>query len=110
MKKHLIIYGLLVLLGGTYSCKGKNNNAGTEATTTTTETAPATTAPVVVNNDEELRRGVQDAIKDFPGVDATVNDGVINLTGTIEQSRYPTLKQSLDALRPLQVVNNLNYK
>jgi hypothetical protein len=53
---------------------------------------------------------VRDATKDFPDVNATVDNGVITLTGSIERSRYPTLKQSLDALRPKQVVNNLNYK
>lgn len=109
MKKHLIVYGLLLILGGTYSCKGKNNNQNTGTTTTTTTESPST-APVVVNEDEELRSGVKDATKDFPGVNATVDNGVITLTGSIERSRYPTLKQSLDALRPKQVVNNLNYK
>ena len=108
MKKHLIVYGLLVLLGGSYSCKGKKDNKGTETTTTTTE--PTTTAPVVVNEDEELRRGVKDATKDFPDVNATVENGVITLNGSIEKSRYMTLKQSLDALRPKQVVNNLKYQ
>lgn len=109
MKKHLIVYGLLLVLGGSYSCKGKNNNQNT-GTTATTTTEPTTTAPVVVNEDEELRSGVKDATKDFPDVNATVDNGVITLTGSIERSRYPTLKQSLDALRPKQVVNNLNYK
>ena len=108
MKKHLIVFGLLLLLGGSYSCKGKNNNQNTDTTTTTTE--PTTTAPVVVNEDDELRNGVKDATKDFPDVNASVDNGVITLTGSIERSRYPTLKQSLDALRPKQVVNNLNYK
>ncbi|MDQ6609887.1 MAG: BON domain-containing protein, partial [Bacteroidota bacterium] len=68
------------------------------------------TAPVVVNNDEALTKGVQDATKDFPDVKATVNDGVITLNGSIEKSRYITLKQSLDGLHPKQVINNLNYK
>jgi hypothetical protein len=109
MKKQLIIYGLLVVMGGSYSCKGKKDNKNSEATTTET-TTPTTTAPVVVNEDDELRRGVTDATKDFPGVNASVENGVITLTGTMERSRFPTLKQSLDALRPKQVVNNINFK
>ncbi|MDQ3279353.1 MAG: hypothetical protein M3Q06_13575, partial [Bacteroidota bacterium] len=92
-----------------YSCKSKKDNANTDTTTITT-TTPATTAPVEISGDDELRRGVTDATKDFPGVDATVQDGVITLNGTIEKDRYMTLKQSLDALRPKQVVNNLKYK
>jgi predicted methyltransferase len=108
MKKHLIVCALLISLAGSWSCKGKNDNKGTE-TTTTTAPEPTNTAPVVVNADDELRNGVKDATKDFPGVEATVDDGVITLTGTIQKDRYPTLKQSLDALRPKQVVNNLKY-
>ena len=63
-----------------------------------------------ISGDYELRKGVADATKYYPGVNATVSDGVITLTGTIEKSRYVNLKQSLDALHPKQVVNNLNYK
>ena len=107
MKKYLLILGLFALTAGSYSCKSKKENAGTETTTTTT--APTTTAPVEISGDEELRKGVEDATKDFPGVEATVQDGVITLNGTIEKDRYLTLKQSLDALRPKQVVNNLKY-
>ena len=108
MKKYLIVYGLLLVLGGSYSCKGKKNDNNTDTTTTTTNTQ--TTAPVEISGDEELRRGVTDATKDYPGVNATVENGVITLNGTIEKSRYVNLKQTLDALRPKQVVNNLKYQ
>jgi len=107
MKKYLLFLGFFALTAGSYSCKSKKDNAGTETTTTTT--TPTTTAPVEISGDEELRKGVADATKDFPGVDATVQDGVITLNGTIQKDRYLTLKQSLDALRPKQVVNNLKY-
>lgn len=92
-------------MAGSYSCKSKKDNAATETTTTTTPS----TAPVVINDDDELEKGVDAVIKDFPGVDADVDDGVITLTGTIDRDRYITLKQALDALRPKQVVNNLKY-
>jgi hypothetical protein len=107
MKKNLIVYALLISLAGSWSCKGKNENKGTETTTTTETSAPTNNAPVVVNADDELRNGVKDATKDFPGVEATVNDGVITLSGTADRSRLPALMQSLNALRPKQVVNNL---
>ena len=109
MKKNLVLYGLAILLAGSYSCKGKKDNKGTETTTATTPT-PTTTAPVEISQDDQLRTGVKDATKDFPDVNATVQNGVITLDGSIEKSRYLTLKQSLDALRPKQVVNNLKYK
>lgn len=107
MKKYVLIAGLATLMVGQYSCKGKKDNNTTTETTTTTNT-PAT-APVVINEDDELRRGVTDATKDFPGVNAAVENGVITLTGTMQKDRFQTLKQSLDALRPKQVVNNLTF-
>lgn len=106
MKKYLLVFGLAILMAGSYSCKSKKDNAGTETTTTTTTPS---TAPVVINDDDELEKGVDAVTKDFPGVDADVDDGVITLTGTIDRDRYITLKQALDALRPKQVVNNLKY-
>ncbi|WP_121354962.1 hypothetical protein [Flavisolibacter nicotianae] len=109
MKNFLWIFGTALLLAGGYSCKGKKDSNATDTTTTTTTTT-APTAPVEISGDEQLRKGVADATKDYPGVTATVNDGVITLTGSIEKDRYMNLKQSLDALRPKQVVNNLNYK
>ena len=111
MKKYFWILGLSALLAGSYSCKGGKKDENTsDQTTTTTTTTPTTTAPVEVSGDEELKKGVADATKDYPDVNATVEDGVITLTGSIEKDRYINLKQSLDALRPKQVVNNLNYK
>lgn len=111
MKKFFWAFGFSLLLASSYSCKGGKKDENTsDQTTTTTTTTPTTTAPVEVSSDDELRRGVADATKDYPGVNATVENGVITLTGSIEKDRYMNLKQSLDALRPKQVVNNLNYK
>ena len=105
--KQLIIAGLVSLLVTGSSCKGKDKDKTTPETTTPTTN---TTAPVEISPDETLRKGVTDATKDFPGVNADVSNGVITLTGEIEKDRYLTLKQSLDALQPKQVVNNLKYK
>src|ERR671912_2713083 len=105
--KQFIITGLVTLLVAGSSCKGKDKDKNTPETTTPTTN---TTAPVEISSDENLRKGVTDATKDFPGVNADVSNGVITLTGEIEKDRYITLKQSLDALQPKQVVNNLNYK
>jgi hypothetical protein len=110
MKKQFLIFGLALLMAGEYSCKSKKDDKTTDNTTTNTTNNTPASAPVEISADDELRRGVADATKDFPGVTATVEDGVITLTGTMEKSRYPTLKQSLDALRPKKVVNNITYK
>lgn len=55
------------------------------------------------SNDADLKAKVVDATKDFPSISATVNEGVITVTGTIEQARVQVLKQSLDALSPKKV-------
>jgi osmotically-inducible protein OsmY len=112
MKKQFLIFGLAILLAGEYSCKGKNDNGADTTTTPSITTAPnnTTAAPVEVAGDDQLRQGVTDATKDYPGVSATVNNGVVTLTGTIEKDRLSNLMQSINSLQPKQVVNNLNYK
>ena len=55
------------------------------------------------SNDADLASKVVDATKDFPSIKATVKDGIITVTGTIEQARVQVLKQSLDALSPKKV-------
>jgi outer membrane receptor for ferrienterochelin and colicin len=101
---------LMLLAGFTVqSCGNKKKNE----TTTTTTTAPdnnTSTAPVTVSSDDELKRGVADATKDFPGVTATVNNGEITLTGTIQRDRLPTLMQSLNSLQPKRINNNLTIQ
>ncbi len=109
MKKTLLPLGLFLLLAGGVSftaCKSK-----TKDTTTTVETPTTpTTTPVEVSGDEDLRRGVIDATKDFPGVNTTVNNGEITVMGTISRDDWMRLKPSLDALNPKKVNNQLTIK
>jgi len=77
---------------------------------TNVETAPPADAPVVIAADDELQDNVNDAIKDFPGVNAVVSDGEVTLTGEITRDRLPMLMQSLHALNPKKVNNNLTIK
>jgi osmotically-inducible protein OsmY len=93
------------------SCKGKQDNKEVDTTTnadtvSTYDTSNAvTTAPDPVS-EAQLR----DAIKDFPGVTATVNNGEVTLTGTIERDNLSRLMQSVQALNPKKVNNNLTIK
>jgi len=64
-------------------------------------TAPAAISVNTV--DESLAKGIVDATKDFPTVQATVKDGIITVTGTIEKAKLVTLKQALDNLHPKKV-------
>lgn len=104
MKKFLVPFGLAALLVtgfATESCKNKNKDT-TETTTTTDNTTPTTTAPTI-SGDEELRKGVTDATKDFPTVQATVQDSVIILSGTIKKEDNQRLTQTLNSLRPKRI-------
>ncbi len=105
----LFYYVLAVTLSASQftACKSKNAENQTQTTTTTDNTS---TAPVEISTDDELTKGVKDATKDFPTVNATVNDGEVTLTGTIERDRLPTLMQSIQGLHPKKVNNNLTVQ
>lgn len=94
------------------SCKGKsdtNNNETTVTAPADTPSAPVT-APVEIAADDSLKTGVRDATKDFPSVNAEVNNGEITLTGEIKRSRLPNLMQTLNSLRPKKINNKLTIK
>ncbi|GAB3366652.1 hypothetical protein GCM10027566_38510 [Arachidicoccus ginsenosidivorans] len=74
-------------------------DAGVKSVVDNIEVEPAPAASVAPAADA-LTQGVADATKDFPGITATVSDGVITVTGEIEQSKVKTLKAALDALNP----------
>jgi outer membrane murein-binding lipoprotein Lpp len=46
---------------------------------------------------------VSDATKDYPGVTATVVNGEIVLSGTIERSKWMKLNPTLQSLNPKRV-------
>jgi hypothetical protein len=118
MKKNLLycyflVLGIFALVAG--SCKGKSSQ--TTTTDTTTVTAPAdntvTKTPdttVIISADDSLKNMITDATKDFPGVTATVDQGVITLTGNITRDKLPKLMMSVNALHPKKVNNNLTIK
>jgi hyperosmotically inducible protein len=70
----------------------------------------AQTAPVTINPDETLIGNVNDAIKDYPGVKATVKDGVITLTGNVKRSNLQKLMMSLQSLKPKKIDNQLTIQ
>jgi osmotically-inducible protein OsmY len=109
MKTTLLSLFFSVVLLAT-ACKGKNKEAQDTNQTTTTQVSPAPAAPVEVAGDEQLRQGVKDATKDFPDVQATVNNGEVTLTGTVKRDRLPTLMQSVQSLQPRKVNNQLTVQ
>lgn len=109
MKRAFVYLVLIASLAGSMafpSCKNKKTNTTTNTTTMDT----TNTAPVEIATDDQLTNGVKDATKDFPGVTATVNNGEVTLTGNIKRDRLPTLMQSINALNPKKVNNNLTIE
>ena len=67
-------------------------------------------APDYTALDAAINAGLADALKDHATVTATVQDGIITLTGEIKEKDLPVLMEKLNALNPEQVVNNLTIK
>ncbi|HUM47915.1 MAG TPA: BON domain-containing protein [Chitinophagales bacterium] len=83
----------------------------TSVTNNTTVTPPPPApAPVVITADDPLTVAVTDAIKDYPGVMASVQDGVITLTGEIKKADLTKLMMSLNSLKPKKIANQLTIK
>lgn len=77
-------------------------SAGIKTVTNQTTVAPPP-PPVAITADDPLTSAVTDAIKDHPGVTATVKDGVVTLTGEIAKSDLKTLMQKVQATKPKKV-------
>ncbi|MCY7309888.1 MAG: BON domain-containing protein [Chitinophagaceae bacterium] len=56
--------------------------------------------PVINAEDEALTKGLNDALKDQPGVKFSINEGKIVLTGEIAKAKWAAVKQMLDKLKP----------
>ena len=70
----------------------------------------AASVPVQVSTDDVLSNGTMDAIKDHPTVKATVNDGVVTLTGEIKRDQLAKLMMTLNTLKPKKIENQLTIK
>ncbi|WP_343688025.1 BON domain-containing protein [Chitinophaga sp.] len=98
-----------------FSCKGNNTNNNADTTTTTvapeapdTNTTPP--PPVEAAVDDSLTTKANDAVKDYPGVTASVSNGEVTLTGEISKAKLPKLLQAVNATNPKKVNNQLTVK
>ena len=66
--------------------------------------------PVSITPDDPLKISVDNTLKDYPGVTATFNDGVITLTGEIKKTDLQKLLSALHGLKPKNVENKLVIK
>lgn len=77
---------------------------------TVTPPPPPPPPAVTVNPDSTLTQGVTDATKDYPTVNASVNNGEITLTGSIKRADLQKLMQTLNTLNPSKINNQLTIK
>lgn len=70
----------------------------------------AAPAPVEINPDAVLNTSVNEVVKTYNGVTATVANGVVTLTGTIKKEQLPNLIKSVQELKPKKVENKLTIK
>lgn len=111
MKKQFLKIALLLIFPLAVSVASCKNEAKEETTDATNDTEMVIEDNNVdIADDETLQQDVQDAVKDFEGVSATVADGVITLTGDIKRDRLPQLMQHLNNLNPKRIDNNLNIQ
>ncbi len=75
---------------------------GVKSVVNNTIISPAYTPPVITA-DDPLTSAVTDALKSFPGVTATVKDGIVSLTGKISKLDRQKLMMALQALKPKKV-------
>lgn len=96
------------------SCKGKNKNVIADTTinntTQTVDTNAMQPAPVQISPDDSLTNMAKDAVKDYPGVTAAVNNGEVTLTGNITREKLPKLMMAVSATHPKKINNNLTIK
>jgi osmotically-inducible protein OsmY len=72
--------------------------------------APPPAAPVEITADDPLKASVDNTVRSYPGVSASVKDGVITLTGQIKRADLQNLMKSLNALKPKKIENQLTIK
>lgn len=68
-----------------------------------TVTPPPPPPAPEVTADDALKTSVAAIVKDFPGIQVDVKDGVITITGEQKADRWKKLKMALDALKPKKV-------
>lgn len=113
-----------VAAAATFSFSACGGNNHSETTTDTAinaapvepEVAPAPTTPPAdatagtAAADAELNTKVTDAIKDYPGVTAAINNGEVTLTGEVKKADLPKVLQAVNATSPAKVNNQLTVK
>ena len=67
-------------------------------------------APDYTEINATLNAALPDALKDHPTVQAEVKDGIIILTGEVNEKDLPMIMEKVSALNPMKVENNITVK
>ena len=67
-------------------------------------------ATVVITADDPLKASVDNTIKAYPGVSASIQDGIVTLTGEIKRADLQKLMMDLNTLKPKKIDNKLIIK
>ena len=62
-------------------------------------------ATVVITADDPLKANVDNTVKAYPGVSASIQDGVVTLTGEIKRADLQKLMMELNSLKPKSIDN-----
>jgi hypothetical protein len=94
------------------ACKGKTDKNTTDTVgVALPDTMRATEPePLPASSNDSLSTMANDAVKDYPGVTATVSNGEVTLTGTITREKLPKLMAAISATHPKKINNNLTIK
>lgn len=91
-------------LGAEAAVKGVN---GVKSVVNNLTVVPPPAAPVEITADDPLKASVDNTVRAFPGVTATVKDGVVTLTGQIKKADLQKLMMELNTLKPKKIENQL---
>ena len=83
---------------------------GVNGVKSVTNNLSVTPPPVVITADDPLKASVDNTIKPYPGVNATIQNGVITLTGEIKRADLQQLMAALNSLKPKSIENKLTIK
>lgn len=67
-------------------------------------------AQVTITADDPLKASVDNTIKAYSGVSASIQDGVVTLTGEIKRADLQKLMMALNTLKPKKIENKLTIK
>lgn len=113
MKNTMLLMTVAIALS-VYACKGKNQSATDSSDSSTVATIPQDTTPapaqVQISADDSLTTKLNDAVKDYPGVTASVSNGEVTLTGDVSRNNLPKVMQAVYSLHPKKVNNKLTIK